>query len=135
MSSHVVTMRYPKELLGHLVRDAHVTATVAGAANPDGTVNVTLTADAVALWVSLTTLAQGRFSDNSILLLPGVPRVLQFVPFRSGTAAEDLKTLRSSLRVEHYAQYVGWFLVACARARAHSLARLFACVSACLLLE
>jgi beta-mannosidase len=72
---------------------------------PDGSVNVTVRTDALALYVTLTTLAQGRFSDNAFLMLP-VPGVvaLQFVPV-AGVPA-DVAVLTSSLRVEHVATYM-----------------------------
>ncbi len=76
---------------------AVVTASVASAPNADGTVDVTLATDAPAAYVVLTTLAQGRFSDNAVLLLPP-GGTLQFIPF--GGAA-DIALLASSLHVDH----------------------------------
>ena len=66
-----------------------------------GTVPVTLTTDAFALYVTLTTLAQGRFEDNAFVMLPG-KRVVQFIPFEGF----DLAQLKSSIRVEHAATYI-----------------------------
>lgn len=80
---------------------AKVDVVVGQGINADGTVDVTVKADHVALFVTLTTLAHGRFSDNAFLLLPG-SRTLRFVPF--GTA--DLALLTSSIRVEHVATYM-----------------------------
>lgn len=107
LSQHIVALGYPHQLRTNLALDVNVTAAIATSPNVDGSVNVTVAADAVALWVTLTSLAQGRFSDNAFLLLPGDAnkRTVQFVPFRSGTGTEDLETLHSSLRVEHYAMY------------------------------
>jgi hypothetical protein len=48
---------------------AKVTFTVASTANPDGSVDITVTTDKVAVYVTLTTLAQGRFSDNAIVMM------------------------------------------------------------------
>ena len=85
---------------------ATVVAAVADAANPDGTVDVTLVANATALYVSLTTLAHGRFSDNSFAMEPGTAKV-QFVPFATGADGElggmraIVKRLQMTLRVEH----------------------------------
>jgi len=56
-------MRLPK---------ASIMASVATEANRDGSVDIFLTTDKVALYVTLTTLAQGRFSDNAFLLVPKV---------------------------------------------------------------
>ena len=39
--------------------------------------------DKVAMWVTLTTLAQGRFSDNAFLMLPGTTSVSTRVPART----------------------------------------------------
>ena len=80
---------------------ANVKFTVATATNVDGTVDITVTTDKVAVYVTLTTLANGRFSDNAFLLLPNKPIVVQFLPF----GELDATKLQSSLRVEHVATY------------------------------
>ena len=72
-----------------------------GPTAPDGTVPITLTSDAVALYVTLTTLAQGRFSTNAMTLRPGSTTV-SFLPF----GALDRALLTSSLRVEHVKSYI-----------------------------
>merc|ERR1712070_957564 len=59
---------------------ATVTAVVADSANSDGSVDIHLTSDAFALYVTLTTLAQGRFDDNAFVMLPG-QKVIKFLPF------------------------------------------------------
>ena len=71
-----------------------------GAPAADGSVPITLTTDKTALFVVLTTLAQGRFSDNAIHILPGAT-VVDFIPW----GPLDAGLLKSSLRVEHIAQY------------------------------
>ena len=65
---------------------------------------VTLRATATALFVMLTTTAQGRFSDNGVTLLAGEDRVIEFLQFGGGGAAETVAELRKTLRVEHLAQ-------------------------------
>jgi len=91
------------ELLAPLWRvqlpPATVTAAV-GAPAADGSVPITLAASATALFVHLTTLAQGRFSDNSLILRPG-STVVSFIPW----APLDLALLTTSLRVEHVQMY------------------------------
>jgi len=64
----------------------------------DGT--VTITTDAVAAYVTLTTEADGRFSENVLLLVPG-NKAVKFIPF--GTL--DINKLTTTLRVEHAQQY------------------------------
>ena len=49
----------------------------------------------MALFVAFTTLAQGRFSDNGFILMPGAPRRLSFHPFEGF----DFDELQASLRV------------------------------------
>jgi hypothetical protein len=73
--------------------------TVTADVNDDG--SITLTASATAVYVWLSTLAQGRFDDNGLILLPG-ERIVRFVPF----GELDVKLLRSSLRVEHLQQHL-----------------------------
>jgi hypothetical protein len=99
---------------------AEVTATVSDTINADGTVDIEVKTDKVAMYVVLTTAAQGRFSDNAFLLKPGSEvhyfaclhactwqisctsclQTIQFVPFHGF----DVNELKSSLRVEHLAQ-------------------------------
>ena len=80
---------------------ADVKFTVADTETTDGSVEITVTTDKVAVYVTLTTLADGRFSDNAFLLLPDKPEKIQFLPF----GAVDMAKLHSSLRVEHVASY------------------------------
>ena len=101
VSEHMIQLTAPVNLQAPR---ANVTATVAGAANPDGTIDITVTASRVALFVTLTSLAQGRFSDNCFLL-PATSRTIQFIPFRSGAATADLAALKASLRVEDHSLY------------------------------
>ena len=81
---------------------ASVTASAAQAANPDNSVNISLRTDRTALYVTLTTLAAGRFTDNAFALTADA--VVRFVPFGGGAA--DLPLLRSSLRVEHLQEHL-----------------------------
>jgi hypothetical protein len=69
----------------------------------DGSTPVTLTArGGAAFYATLFTLADGRFSDNAVLLMPEQPLVVSFLPFRSGQG----EALAQSLRVEHLGLYV-----------------------------
>merc|ERR1712232_589403 len=80
---------------------ASVTAIVANQVSPDGTVNIYLNSDHFALYVTLTSLAQGRFSDNAFVMLPG-RKTIRFIPFRGF----ELAHLKASLRIEHTASYM-----------------------------
>merc|ERR1712070_1073430 len=91
----------PKKLVA---AKAKVTAKVAKKANADGTIDVTVTSDRVAIFVTLTTLAQGRFSDNCFLH-PAGSKTVQFVPVDSSTAAAEIATLTTSLRIDHHSMY------------------------------
>jgi len=81
--------------------EAKVSATVSAEPNADGTVDIELVTDRTALYVVLTTLAHGRFSDNAFAMTPGKGRV-QFIPFGR---SNDIDLLRRSLRVEHLQMY------------------------------
>lgn len=84
---------------------ATVTFAVAGAANPDGSVDITVTTSGgAALYVTLTTLEQGYFSDNAFLGTPTAAKVVQFIPVDN--AGVDIAKLKASLRVEHLATYM-----------------------------
>ena len=65
-----------------------------------GTVPITLSTNATALYVVLTTRADGRFSDNAFLLEAGMATVVDFLPW----GPLDLQLLKTSLRVEHMAE-------------------------------
>ena len=85
-------------------------AAVAPAPNADGAVNVTVTSsDSVpALFVALTTLAQGRFASNWAVV-PAMPWTTRFIGFPetdAGGAPVDIGELSASLRVEHLGQYI-----------------------------
>jgi len=69
--------------------------------NSQGYADITLSSSKVAVYTLLTTLANGRFSDNSFLLFPG-NTTISFIPF--GTL--DLALLTSSLRIEHVYYYL-----------------------------
>ena len=80
---------------------ANVQFTVAKSANADGSVDITVITDKVAVYLTFTTLAQGRFSDNAFVMLPGTQKI-QFLPIQ-GFLISDLT---SSLRAEHAASYM-----------------------------
>jgi hypothetical protein len=101
VSEHVVQLATPQFIR---VPDAAVTLAVADAPRADGSIDIAVTSDRVALWVTLTTLAQGRFSDNAFLL-PATTKTVRFVPFSASTAAQDLAALKASLRVEDFSMY------------------------------
>ena len=80
---------------------ATVTFAIAPAPNADGSIDITLTSDGTAAYVVLTSLAQGRFSDNAFMMLPSAPATVQYIPFYSA----DFDLLSSTLRVEHMRSY------------------------------
>jgi len=79
---------------------ATVSANISEFQNAEGSVDIHLKSDAFALYVTLTTLAQGRFEDNAFVMLPGT-KMLKFFPFVGFKMAE----LKESLRIEHTASY------------------------------
>ena len=95
--NHVILLTTPKKLS---LAKATVKYTLGGALNQDGSVPIAVTSDEVALFVTFTTLAQGRFTDNSFHVTPSKPVQIDFVPFANFSRAE----LQSTLRVEHLQQ-------------------------------
>jgi len=83
---------------------AKVSATVAAEPNADGSVDIELSTDKTAVYVTLTTLAHGRFSDNAFAMSPGRGTV-KFIPFGSSSHLNSIDLLRRSLRVEHLEMY------------------------------
>jgi len=102
VSEHLVQLGRPNIT----VPKAKISHSISDVANSDGTIDIIVASDKVALWVTLTTLAQGRFSDNAFFL-PATSKTVQFVPFSTSTAKDDLATLKASLRVEDYSMYAG----------------------------
>lgn len=74
---------------------------IAPAPQADGSVLITLTCDTLAAYVTLTTAAAGRFSDNAFFLTPGTTTV-SFLPWQEG----QYPVLVESLRMEHMASYM-----------------------------
>ena len=74
---------------------ATVTATVEKAGS-NGLIPITVSATATAMFVVLTTAAEGRFSDNAFLLEAGKDREIMFIPWKEMNG--QLK-----VRVEHLA--------------------------------
>ena len=99
---HVVHLTAPLNLA---VRRAAVAAAPAAQANADGSIDILLTSDAVAIFVTLTCAAPGRFSDNAFYLLPSAPRTVQWLPFEPGDPAANLALLTQTLRVEDHSAY------------------------------
>jgi hypothetical protein len=83
-----------------------VSIAIAVSQSSDGTAMVTLESDFVALYVTLTTVAQGRFSDNALHLRPHLKHVIEFLPLKHGPPV-DFQELTSTLRVEHLGSYIG----------------------------
>ena len=100
ISRNIIALTTPEKML---LKQANVKASVASdTANADGSVDIDVTADAVAMYVTLTTLAQGRFSDNAFVIDGSGKVTVQFIPFGD----LDLATLKSSLRVEDVSAYM-----------------------------
>lgn len=81
----------------------YVTYLVADSINNDGTINITVTSlNGVSLYVTFTTLAHGRFTDNGFNLLTNETRLLVFYPFTDNQYDE----LRTTLRIDYLNEYV-----------------------------
>ena len=107
IASNVIFMAMPSVL--RFATRATVSATV-GTIAPDGAsipVNVTVSGGA-ALFVTLTTLAQGRFERNAAPITPEGVWPMRFVPLLSaarGGLPLDAAELSRTLRIEHLALY------------------------------
>jgi len=101
--SHNVQLHLPPKGLKTLPKDSGLSFAIADSPSADGSIDIYVTAKVpVALFVTFTTLAHGRFSDNAFLLISQKsPKVIQFIPFGD----LDMDTLKASLRVEDLATY------------------------------
>lgn len=93
-----IPLKEPKNMA---LPKATVSFAVADTAAADGSVNIKVTSNAFALYVTLTTTAQGRFSDNAFVLPAGSVDIA-FMPFQGFDIAE----LKRTLRVEHTQSYM-----------------------------
>jgi len=104
VSEHMLQLEYPKFLQSPL---ATLSMSLATEENADGSMDITVSSDKVALFVTLTTRAQGRFSDNSFFL-PATSKVIRFIPNDGDSmSAKESDLLRASLRVEDHSMYAG----------------------------
>jgi hypothetical protein len=103
VSENILPLALPSALR---LPDTNVSYTVSDVVT-DGrakAVQVSLTSTSTAVYVWLSTLEQGRFSDNAFFLVPGVQKIVEFLPFdKASTSAAALK---ASLRVEHLKMYM-----------------------------
>lgn len=96
LASNEVLLAPPHKLV---LPKATVTFSVAETPNVDNSIDIQLGTNATALYVTLTTLAEGRFSDNAFALRSAT--TVQFIPFGERPRPWSFTLLRSSLRVEH----------------------------------
>jgi len=67
----------------------------------DGTVALEVSSDALALYVWLSTIAVGQFSDNAFHLRPGQRKIVRFEKVPGHEASFDIDQFDRTLRVEH----------------------------------
>merc|ERR1739848_577514 len=87
---------------------AEVTAKI-GHILSNNTVPISVTTTAPALYVTLTSQAQGRFSENCFMMpFSGRTKTIYFLPFRSAGSfgTEELRLLTTNLRIEHLSMYL-----------------------------
>ena len=95
LSHHINTLALPQNMT-KIPTPKTLTAT---AAREGDDLYVDVVSDTAALYVTLTTLAHGRFEDQSFLLLAGEKKRVPFYPFRDN----QFELLQSSIRVESLA--------------------------------
>ena len=99
LASNVAYLAPPFQLQ---LQAVSLTASVADEANRDGSFNVTVSKQGkgAAVFVTLTSRAEGRFSRNCFVM-EGPQELLTFQPWAAG----QLSHLVHSLRIEHAAMY------------------------------
>ena len=100
LAHNIIMLTSPGKLA---LQPVSVSVAYGASANADGTLDVVLSKPAgspAAVFVTLTTQAQGRFSTNAFIM-DGQTTTLQFIPFGALEAA----LLRRTLRVETANQY------------------------------
>ena len=97
-SENPVLLASPKNLA---LPKSHLSVSIANAPNADGSIDVTITSSAFSLFTTLTTLAQGRFSDNAFVMSAG-SRTLHFFPNNEN----QLASLKATVRAEDVSSYL-----------------------------
>lgn len=103
MKDNAFLQAVPKDIPG---LKHHVSITTAVSQSSDGKAIVTLESDFVALYVTLTSAAQGRFSENALHLRPHSKTIVEFLPPTMGPPV-NIQKLKTTLRVEHLGSYIG----------------------------
>ena len=85
---------------GMILPNATVTASIQ-VPYPDGSIPILLACDMTAFFVGLVTQAQGRFSDNYVIMPYGTQTTIFFYP----SDVNQLDWLTKTLRVDHIAKY------------------------------
>ena len=101
MARNVLPMALPSTFQ---LPEATVSFSVATAPEGSHEVGLKLTSTATALYVWLSTLEHGRFSQNAILMKPHEEYTVRFISFLEGGVSSA--QLKKSLRVEHLGMYV-----------------------------
>jgi len=96
ISNNLVALSIPGDMK---LPAAQVFASI-GSIHRDGSISIILSSNAVAMYVTLTTNAAGRFSENVFLMLPGQAEV-RFIPF----GPLNIQLLGSTLTIEHVKLY------------------------------
>ena len=100
---NVALLAAPGLVAASLPAGVTVSAVATGVVHADGSAEVLVTtAGGPALYVTLTTLAAGRFSENAFHVAGAGVKALAFLPFGGRV---QLDVLQASLRVEHLGLY------------------------------
>ena len=94
----------PKLITG--LRRAEISLAVGDVDPATGSVSINVDCSVTALWVVLSTLAQGRFSDGAFLLHANQTKTIDFLPWGELRGAAAVAELKQSLRVESLSSYL-----------------------------
>ena len=104
VSNNVNTLVPPKLVTG--LKRAEIAFEI-GDSNPlTGVVPITVRSSVTALWVVLSTLVEGRFSDGAFMLHANQSRSIDFLPWGDLSGEVVVAELKKSLRVESLSSYL-----------------------------
>lgn len=103
MKDNAFLRAVPKDIPGLTTQNVTITTVVSP--NDNGSASITLQSDFLALYVTLTTSAQGRFSENALHLRPSQDLTVEFLAVDKNDV--NVTLLSSTLRVEHLGMYLG----------------------------
>ena len=95
-----------KRVLALKLPSSTVSFAISGTVDSAHGVPILVQGTAAALYVALTSAAEGRFEPNWFALSAGEKKLVTFIPFQGEVTADVLKSLQDTTRIEHLEEHM-----------------------------